>query len=160
MKFRSQFDKRDRVPQNVGSRIRQLYTSSINEDGEIELLPSGTENLYDMIQSHKDSCDIHVLMARFANGDASVLSQRQGAYGDFTQLPTTYAGLLNAVIAGENYFNSLPLETRAKFDHSFERFMISMDNMPKFLETLGVAQPEPAPAKPEPAPVDRPTDKE
>ncbi len=161
MKFRTQFDERDRVCQNVGSRMRQLYTSSITEDGEIELIPSGVEDLYQMIQSHKDSCDVHVLMARYANGDVTALAQRQGSYGDFTQLPTTYAGLLNAVIAGENYFNSLPLETRAKFDHSFERFMVSMDNMPKFLETLGVAQPESTPVeKPEPVSVEQSVAKE
>lgn len=155
MKFRTQFDERERLPQNVGSRLRQLYTSSINEFGEVELVPSGTEDLYQMIQSHKDSCDINVLLVRYANGDTAALAQRQGSYGDFTQLPTTYAGLLNAVIAGENYFNSLPLETRAKFDHSFERFMVSMDDMPKFLETLGVVHPEPSPVEPsEPSPVE------
>lgn len=148
--FRTQFDERDRVRQNVGSRVRQLYSSSINDAGEVELIPSGTEDIYQMIQSHKDSCDIHVLLARYANGDTAALAQRQGSYGDFTQLPTTYAGLLNAVIAGENYFNSLPLETRAKFDHSFERFMVSMDDMPKFLETLGVSPSDPAPTDPVP----------
>lgn len=138
-KFKTQFDDRERVIENPGSRVRVLYTSKVADDGKIELIPSGTEDLYSMIQSHKDSCDIHVILTRFANGDTAALSKMQGSYGDFTQLPTTYAGLLNAVIAGENYFNSLPLETRAKFDHSFERFMVSMDDMPKFLDLLGVA---------------------
>ena len=75
MRFRTQFDERDRVPQNVGSRVRQIYTSSINDVGEVELIPSGTEDIYQMIQSHKDSCDIHVLLARYANGDTAALAQ-------------------------------------------------------------------------------------
>lgn len=137
--FRTQFDKRERVIENPGCRERVLYMSKVADDGNIELVPSGTEDLYASIQSHKDSCDIHVILTRFANGDTAALSKQQGSYGDFTQLPNTYAGLLNAVIAGENYFNSLPLDIRSKFDHSFEKFMVAMDDMPKFLDMLGVA---------------------
>lgn len=136
--FRTQFDPHERVIENPGSPIRTIYSSRVAEDGNIELIESGTENIYDLIQSHKDSVDIHMILTRFVNGDESALSKTQGQYGDFTELPKSYAELLNAVIAGENYFNSLPLETRAKFDHSFEKFMVSMDNMPKFFDLLGV----------------------
>lgn len=137
-RFRDLYDQRERVIENPGSPVRVLYTSKVADDGNIELIPSGTENLYDFIQSHRDSVDIHVILQRFANGDSAALSRVQGNYGDFTNLPSTYAELLNTMIAGENYFNSLPLETRAKFDHSFEKFMVSMDNMPKFIEMLGL----------------------
>lgn len=136
-KFRDLYDQRVRVIENPGSPVRVLYTSKVAEDGNIELIPSGTENLYDFIQSHKDSVDIHVILNRFANGDTNALSRVQGSYGDFTDMPTTYAELLNTMIAGENYFNSLPVETRAEFDHSFEKFMVSMDNMPEFIKKLG-----------------------
>lgn len=136
-KFRDLYDQRERVIEYPGSSVRVLYTSKVAEDGNIELIPSGTENLYDFIQSHKDSVDIHVILNRFANGDTNALSRVQGSYGDFTDMPTTYAELLNTMIAGENYFNSLPVETRAEFDHSFEKFMVSMDNMPEFIKKLG-----------------------
>lgn len=111
-KFRDLYDHRDRVIENPGTPIRVLYTSKVADDGNIELIPSGTENLYDFIQSHRDSVDIHVILQRFANGDTTALSRAQGNYGDFTNLPSTYAELLNTMIAGENYFNSLPLEIR------------------------------------------------
>lgn len=136
--FATQFKPHERVRQAVGSGDRILYTSQLREDGEIELIPSGKEDLYASIQSHKDSCDIHVLLARYRNGDVDALSRVQGAYGDFTEMPGTYAELLNALIAGENYFNSLPVEVKEKFGHSFEKFMVSMDDMPGFLQKLGV----------------------
>uniref|UniRef100_A0AAU8AZZ8 Internal scaffolding protein n=1 Tax=Dulem virus 119 TaxID=3145596 RepID=A0AAU8AZZ8_9VIRU len=140
MSFKTMFDDHDRVYQEPGSGIRKLYTSRLRDDGVIELVESGTDDLYASIQSHKDSCDIHVLLKRFEAGDVDALSRVQGAYGDFTQIPTSYAELLNAMIAGEQYFNSLPVETRAKFDHSFEKFMISMDDMDGFLDKLGLSK--------------------
>lgn len=136
--FKTQFDGHPRKHANPGDSEHVLYTSKIEKDGTISLVESGREDIYDQIQSHKDSCDIHVLLARYKNGEADVLSQRQGSYGDFTEMPKTYADILNAMIAGETYFNSLPVETRAKFDHSLEKFMASMDDMPSFFEKLGV----------------------
>lgn len=141
-RFNSQFDSRDRQIQNSGSGDRVLYSSKLLEDGSVDLVPSGKEDFYASIQSHRDSVDIHVLLARYRNGDVDALSRVQGAYGDFSQMPGTYAELLNALIAGENYFNSLPVEVRQKFDHSFEKFMVSMDDMPGFLEKLGVSVPK------------------
>lgn len=155
--FRSPFGSHERVHKNLGNSEKVLFTSRVDEAGNIELVPSGKEDLYAFIQSHKDSCDIHVLLARYANGDPDALSRVQGAYGDFTEMPKTYAELLNAVIAGENMFNSLPVEVRAKFDHSLEKFMVTMDDMPKFLEMIGYEQTPPAQEPPAPSP-DSPSD--
>lgn len=147
--FRTQFDRHDRVFQSPGNGDKILYTPQLLDDGNIDLVPSGKEDLYEFIQSHKDSCDIHVLLARYQNGDVDALSRAQGAYGDFTQMPTTYAELLNAMIAGEAYFNSLPVDVRAKFDHSFEQFMLSMDDMPGWLDKLGLSSQDQGPAVPD-----------
>lgn len=42
-------------------------------------------------------------------------------------MPKTYAEMLNTLISAENQFNSLPLEERAKFDHSFEKWLAALD---------------------------------
>lgn len=157
-KFRSQYDDHERVCQEPGTGIKQLYTPKLMDDGTLKLIEAGTDDLYAEIQSHKDSCDIHVLLARYQNGDVQALSKIQGVYGDFSEMPKTYAELLNAVIAGEQMFKSLPVEIREKFDHSLEQFMIAMDDMPSFLEKIGYqpektdgsagASAEPAPAAP------------
>ncbi len=143
--FDTQFSPRRRFHQHAGSRFHQLYSPKLMDDGSIDLVDAGTEDIYDMIQSHKDSTDIHVLLKRFQAGDVDVLSRVQGAYGDFSEMPKTYADALNAMIAGEQLFNSLPLETREKFGYSLEQFILSMDDWDSFAEKVGFA---PAPSAP------------
>ena len=138
--WRTQYDAHDRVTQNPGSRIKQLYTAKVDRDGVIDLCPSGTENIYDYIQSFRDSVDINVIIQRFANGDVNALNKVQGNYGDFTEFPKTYAEMLNVVIAGREYFDSLPVEIKAKFNHSFAEWLSDMDNMPEWLKMMGLSE--------------------
>lgn len=137
MKFKTQFDPHDRVLQEPGSRIRTLYGPIFDKQGHMSLQVTGQENLYDYIQSHADSVDIHVILKQFAQGDVSVLSRVQGAYGDFTQMPKTFAEALNTMIAAEQYFNSLPVEVRAQFGQNFNQFIASMD-APDFTTKMGI----------------------
>lgn len=130
---------RQRISANAGSPIKTVYKPVFDKQGVMELEEAGEENFYDYIQSFRDSVDIHVILKRFANGEIDVLNRVQGAYGDFTQMPKTYAELLNRVNEGRQFFESLPVETREKFNHSFEQFMASMDS-PDFLEKAGLVQ--------------------
>jgi len=125
--YRTQYDPHPRFLQEAGSRVKILYGPKYDDQGIMSLVETGKENLYEYIQSHADSVDIHVILKRFENGETDILSRVQSAYGDFTEVPTTYAELLNSVIAGQTYFQSLPVEIRANFGHSFEQFMIGMD---------------------------------
>lgn len=136
--FRTQFDAHDRVPANAGTREHILYMAQFDDLGNHTLVESGKEDLYAYIQSHKESCDIHVIMERFARGDVQALQRRQAMFGDFTDFPTTYAGMLNAIEAGEQHFMSLPLEVRQKFDNSFQKWLAAMDDMPSFLQKMSV----------------------
>lgn len=136
--FTTQFHPHERICQNPGSGEKITYVPKLDEHGDFELVESGKIDLYGEIQSHKDSCDIYVLLKKYEQGDLEALSRVQGTYGDFTQMPRTFAEALNAMIAGENMFNSLPLEVREKFDFSLEKFMMSMDDMPSFLDKLGM----------------------
>ena len=102
--FKTQFDKHERIFQNPGSPVKVTYAPQYDKNGVLDLVVSGQENLYDYIQSFAESCDIHVLLDRYRDGDASVLSRVQGFYGDVTDMPKTYAEVLNSVIAGENAF--------------------------------------------------------
>ena len=127
IKFPTVYDKTARVHCNPGSPLKTLYKPKIRDDGVLELVEAGQENLYDFIQSWKDSTDINIILARYANGDVDALSKVQGAYGDFTQFPKTYAELLNRVEQGKLMFNDLPLEIREKYNHDFAQFMAAMD---------------------------------
>lgn len=143
--FSTQYRPRTRFISNGGLRERILYQPKFDENGVMDLVVSGREDLYDFIQSHADSVDIHVILARYQNGEIDALSRVQGAYGDFTNMPTSYAELLNRVNEGQSFFNSLPVDIRAKFNHNFAEFMAAMDK-PDFLEKLGIkTEPEPEP---------------
>lgn len=135
----TQFRPVKRFLSNVGSREKISYSASYDDKGRIVLKESGKENLYDYIQSFAESCDINVLLKRYANGDVDVLSKVQGFYGDITEFPTTYAEMLNRVIEGENFFNDLPLDIRSKFGHSYSQFLASIGT-PEFFEAMGVSK--------------------
>lgn len=139
-KFRTQYDEHEPVYQEPGSPVKLVYSPRYSEDGVLDLVVTGKENLYEFIQSHKESTDIHVLLSRFANGETDVLSRMQGFYGDVTDMPKTYAEVLNAVIAGEETFARLPVEVKQRFDNSFAVWMSSMDQ-PDFAERMGVKLP-------------------
>lgn len=147
MIVKTQFDSHDRVRTNPGCREKQLYKAHVNENGVIELKEDGKTSLYDEIQSYKDSCDINVIVKRYAAGDVDVLARKQGVFMDVTPFPKTYRELLDSVIQGEEYFMSLPVDVRAKFNHSFTEWMSAMDDMPSFVEKMGLAQDEQAGAK-------------
>lgn len=128
MQFKTQFRQPERFLSNPGSPVKILYGPEFDEKGRMNLVEKGRENLYDFIQSFKESVDIHVLLKRFANGETDVLSKIQGFYGDFSEFPRTYADLLNTVNEGEAFFNGLPVEVRSKFGHSFPVFMSALSD--------------------------------
>lgn len=151
MQFKTQYDARDRIFSDPGSPEHITYAGHYDEKGRVVLEESGRENIYDFIQSHAESCDIHVLMKRYQNGDVDALSQKQGFYGDFLDFPKTYAEALNHMNEMERQFMALPVETREKFGNSFTEFLAASAE-PDFLDRLGIkkeAVVEPVPAIPQ-----------
>lgn len=168
--FRTQYDKQVPIYEHTGSPVKTLYAPVFSQEGVMDLKEIGKHDLYQEIQSHRDSVDIHVLLSMYNNGDPGALSRIQGAYGDFTKMPTTFAEALNTMIAAEQYFNGLPVDVRAKFGHDFHQFIATMDT-PDWTTRMGLDQPgkdglfnepstapgavstpsEPAPATPTPA---------
>lgn len=137
MQFKTQYDARDRFFSDPGSPEHITYAGHYDEKGRVVLEESGRENIYDFIQSHAESCDIHVLMKRYQNGDVDALSQKQGFYGDFLDFPKTYAEALNHMNEMERQFMALPVETREKFGNSFTEFLAASAE-PDFLDRLGI----------------------
>lgn len=142
MEFKTQYDARDRIFSDPGSPEHITYAGHYDEKGRVVLEESGRENLYDYIQSYAESCDIHVLMKRYANGDVDALSQKQGFYGDFLDFPKTYAEALNHMNEMERQFMALPVETREKFGNSFTEFLAASGEA-DFLDKLGIKAEEP-----------------
>lgn len=126
--FENQFRDHKRFLTGVGSREKITYEARYNSKGQLELNEKGKEDWYGYIQSHKDSVDIHVLLERFQRGDVDVLNRVQGFYGDITSMPSTFADALNIVRVSEDFFNSLPVDERAKYNHNFSEFLASFDS--------------------------------
>ena len=150
--FKTQYDARDRISSNPGNPIKQLFSGSYNERGQVELKEDGTEDLYSYIQSFAESTDIHSILQRFQNGEVDVLEKVQGFYGDITEMPHTYAEALQRIADSEKVFMSLPVEVRAKFGHSFSEFLAASQEA-DFLDRLGVKpveEPAPEPVPPDP----------
>lgn len=123
MKFETSFQrKNNRVTAEPGSGMKATYKMHVDENGKRELRRSGEYNLYAEIQSYKDSCSIDYILSRFAAGDDTALSRVQGIYGDFSEVPTTMAEVMQRVIDAEHIFNNLPLDVREEFNFSPSEF--------------------------------------
>ncbi len=152
--FMTQYDARDRIQSNPGNPIKQLYSGSYNERGQVELKEDGTEDIYAFIQSFAESTDIHSILQRYQNGEVDVLEKVQGFYGDFTEMPKTYAEALQRIADSEKVFMSLPVDVRAKFGHSFSEFLAASQDA-DFLDRLGI-KPNEQPANEPSVQVDEP----
>lgn len=120
-----------------GSREKILYSSKVCDDGSIELIPSGKENVYDYIQSFKDSVDIGVILKKAVAGDMSGLQKVQGFYADATKFPQDRRAMLQCVIDAQANFEKLPLEIRERFDNDFNKFFVSIDS-PEWREKMSM----------------------
>lgn len=75
------------------------------------------------VQADAESADINVIMERHARGILPELSDRLPRYDDFTLLPSDYHTCMNAVVAAQDAFDSLPAKVRAKFDNAPENLL-------------------------------------
>lgn len=117
---------RKRIFCKSGDAVVQNKKTVLDKRGCYRRVPDGETDLYMQIQASARSCDINYLVARYASGEVDVLSKVQGAYGDFTKAPKTYAEMLNNVLAGERLFNDLPTSIKEKFGNNLTQFMESM----------------------------------
>lgn len=78
-------------------------------------------------QQFKDECDINNILRQFNITGQLPTSPLSPRYGDFTGI-VDYQSALNAVIAAEDGFMTLPAETRAMFGNDPEQLINFLDN--------------------------------
>lgn len=130
-----------------GDLFQVVYSSYYKPDGTIGLKESDRIDIKKEINSHRDETDMSFILSRLMAGDDSVLNPRPPMFGDFTQLPTSYAEMLNMVLAGEQYFDSLPLETKKEFDNDRGKWFASIGT-DSWLKAMGFVSTE-TPADPD-----------
>lgn len=116
-----------------GTPLHKVMHGEIQEDGTIKLVLERLENTDEIIDSYRQSTDIHNIIARIEAGDISLLNQKRGFYGDVTEMPKTYADMLNLMHRGEEFFNKLPVEVKEKYNNDFNQFFADFDNALKSL---------------------------
>lgn len=136
MDFPTQYTKKtDEYHTEAGVPYLQDYEYSLDKEGHKILVKSDTTtDVYSMIQANKDSCDINVLMQRFALGDTEALDIKKGFYIDTRDMPTNLAEVFQMGIECENYFDGLPVELKEVFDNSYSVFFTEMNDDPKSFE--------------------------
>lgn len=126
LNFRTMASDRVRFISNSGDHTKITYTPRWNDSGKIELVATGQIDTYSEIQSHRDSVDINVLLAKYAQtGDLSILDKVRTQFMDVSGMPTSMAGFYNFVEDGRRMFESLPVDERAKYNNSFEQFIFT-----------------------------------
>lgn len=77
-------------------------------DGNTRLEIRGKSNLYAKIQSYKDSCDVNLIMDRFAAGDQTALMRDfSGSYCDITMMPKNAHDAMRLARDVDSIYNGL-----------------------------------------------------
>lgn len=139
---------RARVQTCAGSPIVKQYKLHILDDGTHDFVETGAINIYDMIQSHRESVDLSLLIKRYEQGDDTALDRIRGFYMDTLGMPTSLAETLQRLEDSKALFASLPPNLRDEFNQNPNEFFVKLGD---YLQK----QDEPAPA-----PVDNAPDKE
>lgn len=90
-------------------------------DSEVVLVPGHKPSPVE--QSHKDACDINMIVKRYQDGlPPSHLDSGPGHYGDFSNIHS-YADAMMAVKEANDAFMALPVELRVRFGHDPGEFI-------------------------------------
>lgn len=96
LKFRNQFTADSNAfISNPGTKIVADYGLVTAEDGSTSVGVIGEKNIDAIIQSNKDTGNVALLVAKYNAGDEEALNRVRGVYGDFRNMPTTYAEMVS-----------------------------------------------------------------
>lgn len=124
-----------------GDLFHDVLSSTFRPDGTIELKVIDRVDIKKEINSHRDETDMSFILSRLMAGDDSVLNPNPPMYGDFSKFPKSYVEMLNMVLDGERYFDSLPLEIRKQFDNDRAKWFASIGSE-SWMSAMGFVRPE------------------
>lgn len=123
VKFRNQYSSDSNVfVSNPGSKIVADYGLITAEDGSTAVGVIGEKNLDAIIQSNKDTGNVALLVAKYNAGDEEALNRVRGVYGDFRNMPTTYAEMVSRLNECRAVFEALPVDIKEQFDNNPDVF--------------------------------------
>lgn len=100
---------------NPGCRYQTKFVGEVLDDDQIYLVESGRIDLWAMHDAGAESCDINNIVARFQNGDISVLQRVQGTYADVSGLPSDLRGMIDLGRSSVDLYERMPDTVKEKF---------------------------------------------
>lgn len=146
-KFYSLSEPRPVEVNPAGDSVVQEYELEYSPQGVPHLVPTGTYDLYDVIQSFRDECDLGKIFQRYANGDVMALNKRQGVYADISEMPQDIFAAANLLDRVEAIYNGLSEDLRARVG-SFEDFLADPLSVLSDHPSSDAGSAEPVPAVP------------
>lgn len=122
---------------NPGDRFRPIYTPDIDDAGNITLVQTGVEDLQEIYNSQRDSCDVSVLASRFLAGDESALQRGNPVFLDLLGVPNSLMEAYQLQFRAEQAFNNLPVEIRERFHQNFGEFLAGAGT-PEWFDALKI----------------------
>lgn len=125
MKFRVAYENytNENLSTPSGDKIQYEHREEIDKNGKRKLIKDVAINIYDKIQASREQCEIETILRKATEGDMSVLSMVNGNYIDVTDAPSSLAEAQQFVIRAKTEFDSLPEETKKKFDNNAEMYV-------------------------------------
>lgn len=127
-----------------GSRLRDKMHLVFDERGRRHLEKVGETDAYQLIQSYRDSCDLHKILERcMETGDVSILQRVQGVYYDITGLPCDSRAAHDLMVKSKLVYEGLTAKQKALYP-TFDDFMdvfATPENIEAFIETMKPAEP-------------------
>lgn len=127
-----------------GSPVKDIFSPKVLKDGSIELVKTSEYSLQEYIESYRDQTDMSFIIQQLKAGNPSVLHVQNGMYGDFTNLPKSYAEVLQLNINAKKVFNDLPLDVKKAYEMDFNKWFadVGSDTWVKLMNPEPVDVPE------------------
>lgn len=141
--FRTQFNRpeKDRYYSNAGERIEMRHSPHMDSNGRRFLEKDKPVAIYDLIQSHKEECEIENIIRRAVEGDYNALNAKEGVFMDITNCPSTIAEAQQYIINAKEEFEKLPKEIKQKFEFNPEVYISEMSgNTQGWLDKMGYTE--------------------
>ena len=132
MEFYNQNNLPPKIPTPSGSPWRTKYKKSTDEEGNVTIVECGKTNVYEKIQAAKDSTMIYNIIERYQNGEIGLI-QRQGYYGDVSNVPKDIFEAEEQAKEASNNLNKLPKELRQIL---IEKGDITESDIKSYVESL------------------------
>lgn len=114
------------------------HSPTILKDGRRILKRDREVDIYNLIQSHREECEIENIIRRAVEGDYNALNAINGTYADITNCPSSIAEAQQYIINAKNEFEKLPKDIKSKFEYNAELYVAEMSgNTEGWLDKMG-----------------------